>query len=120
MILADTSLWIDHFRRGNAALRELLESDEVVMHPFVIGELACGSLKNRYEILDLLARLPQATIADHGEVMNLVESKRLYNKGIGWIDAHLLASALLADIALLTLDKPLLEVAGSLGIRASL
>jgi predicted nucleic acid-binding protein len=120
MILVDTSFWVDHFRRGNDILRRLLESNEVMTHPFVLGELACGSLKNRSEILGLLSKLPQASTAEHGEVMNLVETKKLYAAGIGWMDAHLIASALLANVALLTLDKPLRQIAEALGIGASL
>jgi predicted nucleic acid-binding protein len=119
MILVDTSFWIDHFRRGNDALRALLESGDVMSHPFVVGELACGALRNRSGILELLARLPQASVAEPGEVMRLVESKKLYTAGVGWIDAHLIASALLTGVGILTLDKPLLKAASALGIAAS-
>ena len=89
MILVDTSVWIDHFRNGNAELGELLTSSEVMIHPFIIGELACGSMKNRKEILGLLNELPRADIAEHQEVLKLIEDRRLYGKGIGLIDAHL-------------------------------
>ena len=117
MILIDTSVWIDHLRRGNPRVRELLESGEVVVHPFVRGELACGNMKNRKEILTLLDQLPEATVAEQTEVLTLVESKRLYGRGIGWVDAHLLASALLSGARLLTLDKALGGAASGLGVR---
>jgi predicted nucleic acid-binding protein len=107
VILVDTSVWVDHLRDGNAHLRELLNGGEVLTHPFIIGELACGSLKDREQILWFLGKLPTAVVAEHEEVMRLVESKKLFSAGIGWIDAHLIASALLARAGLLTLDKRL-------------
>ena len=110
MILVDTSVWIDHFRNGNAELKELLISNEVMVHPFIIGELACGSIKNRNEILSLLNELPRTVIAEHHEVLRLLEERKLYGKGIGLIDAHLVASALLSKVRLLTMDKPLEKV----------
>ena len=116
MTLVDTSVWIAHFRAGAPELRTLLENDQVLTHPFVIGELACGSLRNRDEILDLLERLPQAQFADHHEVMALVASRRLYGHGIGWIDAHLLSAALLSRVGLWTFDRSLAKVAGALGL----
>ena len=110
MILVDTSVWIDHFRNGNAQLGELLISSEVMIHPFIIGELACGSIKNRKEILGLLNELPCADIAEHQEVLKLIEDRKLYGKGIGLIDAHLIASALISKVRLLTMDKTLEKV----------
>jgi predicted nucleic acid-binding protein len=110
MILVDTSVWIDHFRNGNAELKELLISNEVMVHPFIIGELACGSIKNRNEILSLLNELPRTVIAEHQEVLRLIEERKLYGKGIGLIDAHLVASALLSKVRLLTMDTPLKRV----------
>jgi len=107
MILVDTSVWVDHFRKGNAHLRELLSSNEVMTHPFVIGELACGGIRNRAEILGLLNELPMARVAEHREVMGMIETRRLLGKGIGLIDAHLIASALLTQVELLTMDKVL-------------
>ncbi len=118
MILADTSVWIDHFRRGNARLRALLQEDQVSTHPFVIGELACGTLRHSEEILSLLAALPEARVAEHNEVMALVDERHLYGSGIGWVDAHLLASALLSHFGLWTLDRPLMRVVARLGIPA--
>jgi len=116
MTLVDTSVWIQHFRSGSRRLKTLLEDGEVVTHPFVIGELACGNLGNRAEILDLLGRLPQTPTAEHHEVMALVAGRRLYGRGIGWVDAHLLAAALLVDSGLWTLDRPLATVAAALGV----
>lgn len=109
MILVDTSVWIDHFRRGNRELVEALEREDVLTHPLVIGELACGDLKNRAEVLHLLAALPVAPIATDDEALLLIEKRRLMGRGIGYIDVHLLASvALSADARLWTLDKRLL------------
>jgi len=116
MILVDTSIWIGHLRKGSDLLSHLLEQERVLMHPFIIGELACGSMANRREILGLLETLPATGIARHAEVLHLVEGKRLYGQGIGWIDAHLLAAALLAHSFLWTADQRLRRVAESLGI----
>jgi predicted nucleic acid-binding protein len=107
MTLVDTSVWIDHFRNGNEKLKDLLVNNEVMAHPFIIGELACGTFKNRAEILALLGKLPSAVVAEHQEVLRLIEAKKLYGRGIGLIHAHLLASSLLAKAELLTLDGPL-------------
>ena len=107
MILVDTSVWIDHLKRGNARLRALLQEGEVICHPAVVGELACGNLKNRLVILKLLSALPTAQEASHTEVLHFLESNRLYGLGLSWIDAHLLASALLTDCTIWTLDKAL-------------
>ena len=111
MTLVDTSVWVDHFRKDNLTLKELLVNAQVLLHPFVIGELACGNLRNRAEILHLLFELPQCVVAEQHEVLKLVEAKRLYGLGIGWIDAHLVASALLSNVTILTYDKALLEAA---------
>jgi predicted nucleic acid-binding protein len=116
VILADTSVWVDHFRRGNTRLGPLLADGEVLCHPFVVGELACGFLTDRAEILSLLETLPKAPVADHPEVMRLIDSRRLYGKGLGWIDMHLLASAMLSRTPLWTLDKRLSRVARAMGV----
>ncbi len=89
-----------------------------MIHPFVIGELACGDLEDRDEILGLLSRLPSAVVADHDEVLGLVERRGLFGRGIGWIDMHLLASALLTGVVLWTHDRRLSEVAGEVGVAA--
>ena len=116
MILVDTSVWVDHLRTGNRKLQSLLEDAEVLVHPFVIGELACGILRNREEVLTLLQALPEAQGAQHEEVMRVVERERLHGRGIGWIDAHLLASARLSSAALWTLDRRLSEIASALAL----
>ena len=116
MTLVDTSVWIDHLRAGNRMLRSLLEGGEVLAHPFVVGELACGTLRNRDEILTLLQALPEAQVAEHEEVMRMVERQRLHGQGIGWIDAHLLASARLSRAALWTLDRRLSKIAAPLNL----
>jgi predicted nucleic acid-binding protein len=116
VILVDTSVWINHLRAGNARLAALLEDALVVTHPFVIGELACGQLRNREEILALLHVLPSAEVASHDEVLGFVERHRLYGRAIGWIDAHLLASARISSVTLWTFDGPLHQIARSLGV----
>ena len=118
MILVDTSVWVDHLRNGNDQLKDWLNNNEVIVHPFVIGELACGSIKNRREVLSLLSELPEAIVADHDEVLSFVDNNRLFATGIGWIDAHLIASALLSKSRLMTLDKPLSKIASVLGLHA--
>lgn len=107
MLLVDTSVWIDHFRQHDARLGDALEAGEVLTHPFVIGELACGNFKRREAVIGLLEQLPSATAAEHEEVLQLVESERLHGTGIGWMDAHLLASALLSGSELWTKDAAL-------------
>jgi predicted nucleic acid-binding protein len=117
MILVDTSVWIDHLRRGVSALAGILEQGSVLMHPFILGELACGNLKNRAELLRLLQDLPRAQAATDAEVLDLIERRALMGRGIGYIDAHLLASAVLTDTApLWTRDKLLNQVAQELNI----
>jgi len=114
--LVDTSVWVDHLHDGEPDLAQLLDRGEVLCHPFVIGELACGSMKNRTEILGLLAALPEADVADHNEVLHLVNEHELMGKGLGWIDVHLMASALLSGCALWTRDKAVLSAALAVGI----
>ncbi|MAE69282.1 MAG: VapC toxin family PIN domain ribonuclease [Gemmatimonadetes bacterium] len=114
MILVDTSVWIDHLRLGEEELERLLGEGRVLSHPFVIGELACGNLRNRAEILGLLSALPTASTASHAEVLRLVDDRVLAGKGLGWIDVHLLASALVTKCPLWTKDKALRAAAGAL------
>jgi hypothetical protein len=114
--LVDTSVWVDHFRRGNAVLTRLLAAEEVALHPFVLGEIAAGNLKDRTQTLACLGCLPQAPVAGENEVRHLLESRRLWGRGLGWVDLHLLASAALAGMRLLTIDRALAEAAGLLGI----
>ena len=116
MVLVDTSVWVVHLRRGGIGLEPLLNEGHVVCHPFIVGELACGNLKNRAELLSLLQALPVATPADHKEVMQFIESHSLMGKGLGYIDMHLLASAILSRVPLWTLDKRLKQVSLELGV----
>ena len=107
MILVDTSVWIDHFRRGSQPLRELLGEMRVAVHPYVMGELACGRLEKRREILALLGALPETSVVSQTEFLHFVERHFLPGSGIGFIDAHLLASAELMKIQLWSFDKSL-------------
>ena len=116
MVLVDTSAWVTHLRYRNRALEALLNDGHVICHPFIVGELACGVLKNRVEILALLQSLPIATQIEHEEVMQFIENYHLMGKGLGYIDMHLLASALLTEVPLWILDKKLNEVSSKLGI----
>lgn len=116
MILVDTSVWIDHLRAGNPALGLLLTEGVVACHDFVIGELACGTMRKRNEILDLLTRLPVMPRARHTEALALVESWKLMGLGLGWIDVHILASALLGGAHLWTKDRSLSAAAVTLGL----
>ena len=116
MVLVDTSVWVDHLRNGRVGLADLLSEGVVACHPFVIGELACGGLKNRVEILSLLQALPASIVAKHEEVMSFIENHKLMNRGMGYIDVSLLASALLAGIPIWSLDKKLAETAERFGL----
>lgn len=115
-MLVDTSVWVDHFRQSDAALGALLIREEVECHPFIIGELACGSLHRRSEVLSLLQALPHVPVGGQSEVLAFVERHRLMARGIGWIDAHLLASASLAGSLLWTRDRRLSEIARTLDL----
>lgn len=117
LFLADSGIWIDHLRSGDTGMRGALMAGRILGHPFVTGEVAMGSLKDRGEVLTLLRRLPQAKTASDGEVLALVERRRLFSLGLGWVDAHLLASTLLTpDAGLWTRDRRLREAAERLGI----
>jgi predicted nucleic acid-binding protein len=116
MILADTSVWIEHFRHGEPVLSDRLSEGVVLMHPFVSGELACGHLKDRAEILSELHSLPQAKLASNDEVLKVIEARRLWGRGLGWIDAHLIASALLSNCVFWTFDVRLAKAASELGL----
>ena len=111
MILVDTSVWIGHFRSRNFELAHLLDNLSVAMHPFVLGELACGDFKTRPVVLPALEELPQPVLATQEEVLRLIEDRKLWGQGIGWVDAHLLASALLTNCRLWTLDARLARAA---------
>ena len=117
MVLVDTSVWIEHFRSGTIGLESSLDDGQVVCHPFIVGELACGNLRNRSHILSLFDTLPLAHLADHEEVMRFIETNRLMGKGLGYVDIHLLASAVLTSVPLWTLDQRLNKAAATLGIK---
>ena len=116
MVLVDTSVWIDHFRQNEPELAALLSEGDVLTHPFVIGELSCGSLRNRTVVLSNLAELPAAVPASHEEALGLMQDRKLWGRGIGWVDAHLLAAALLSGCALWTRDARLAEAAGAASV----
>lgn len=117
MILVDTSVWIDHLRAGDAELATLLNGSQVLMHPFVLGELACGNLRNRTEVLALVKDLPRAALATDEEVLFFIERHALMGRGIGYVDAHLLAAVTLGGgTRIWTRDKRLRTVADALAL----
>lgn len=121
MILADTSVWIDHLRQGDAILADMLEHGRVITHPFVIGELATRSLRQREVILHALRGLPRAVVAQDTEVLDLIERETLFGSGLGYVDVHLLASVRLTPGALLfTRDKRLHKAAERMSIAAKI
>ncbi len=121
MILADTSVWVDHLRASDKALAARLDAGMVLAHPFVIGELALGNLRQREIVLNALADLPHASVATDAEVLHFIERHALFGRGIGYIDAHLLAAAqLTAGTELWTNDKRLNGVAIQLGLAVTL
>ena len=118
MILVDTSVWVDHLRRSEPDLIDALDSGLVLMHPFVLGEIACGNLKRRTDVLSLMSALPQAAMATDNEALEFIDRRRLMGRGIGYIDVHLLASAVLTGTATLwTRDKRLSVVADDLALN---
>jgi predicted nucleic acid-binding protein len=119
MLLIDTSVWVDHFRRDNRTLSTLLLDGRVFCHPFIIGELACGNLKRRSETLSLLHKLPEAPLAGSADVLTLIDTHGLMGGGLGWVDVHLLSSALLAHTQLWTLDRQLARASSRLGLLAA-
>ena len=118
MVLVDTSVWVEHLRRGEPRLVELLGAGEVLCHPFIIGELACGHLRRRVEILSLLSALPSISEASHDEVLHFIERQKMQGKGLGLIDTHLLASCALTKTRLWTIDARLAGAAAQIGIGA--
>ncbi len=119
MIVVDASIWIDHFRRADPRLRAAMNREQTLMHPFVIGEIALGSIGQRQSVILMLRGQHKAPIATHDEVLDLIERERLHGLGIGYVDAHLLASARLANATLWTRDKRLDMAADRLGLRAA-
>jgi hypothetical protein len=117
VILADTSVWVDHLRKGDARLSSALERSVVFMHPFVVGELASGRMLNRGEVLQLLRSLPPAPVASDEEALRYIDDRELMGRGIGYVDVHLLAStALGGDLRLWSRARRLAEVASDLGL----
>ena len=116
MILVDTSVWVDHLRNGLPLLANLLQEGEVLIHPWVIGEIACGNLRNRNQVLELLQGLPAAVVASDSEVLLLIERSNLMGRGIGYVDAHLLAAAKLSRCGLWTQDRRLAVLAQEQGL----
>ncbi len=116
MVLVDTSVWVDYFRKGQVKLESLLMEGKVLSHPDIVGELACGNLENRKAVLTILQDLPQTPVVSALELLYFLEEHRIFGKGIGWTDAQLLASAKLAGVALWTLDRKLKNVAAKLGL----
>ena len=114
MVLVDTSIWVTHLRQGNRQLEKLLIDAEVMCHPFIIGELACGNLKNRTEIISLLYSLPMAPTIEFDELLFFIDQNQLMGKGVGFIDVHLLASAQMTALSLWTSDKRLKSAADQL------
>jgi predicted nucleic acid-binding protein len=115
MILVDTSVWVDHFHQSDEKLKELLLSNQVCIHPFILGELSCGNIRNRKEVLSLLRTLKSIDLVLDEEVLILIEERKLFGKGLGFIDIHLLASAMIHHVPIWTRDKSLRLVAGQLG-----
>jgi len=111
MILVDTSVWIDHLRRGNDLFSEFLNQNRVATHPLVLGELSLGNISKRGTVLGLIRNLPVVKEATHEEVLMFIEENRMWSKGIGYFDAHILCASLIESIPLWTLDKRLEKVA---------
>ncbi len=116
MVLVDTSVWIDHLRRTSSKLTDLLEDGDVAIHPFVVGELACGNLKNRSEVLSLLHALPESPRVEDSEILFFIDRHSLSGRGLGLIDIHLLAASQMGELPLWTRDKRLQAAAESIGI----
>jgi len=116
MVLVDTSIWINHFRRSIRALGVQLENSLVLCHPYIVGELACGTLRRREETLQWLQLLPRAPVAEDDEVLEMIDTLELWGTGLGWVDVHLVAAARLASVRLWTADRRLVGVCRDLGI----
>ena len=119
MVLVDTSVWVSHLQEGNKELETLLNNGDVMCHPFIVGELACGTIKNRAEILSLLQLLPMAIHVENEEVFHFIETNSLMGKGLGHVDMHLSASAVLSGVPIWTLDKSFAKMNAMLNISYS-
>jgi predicted nucleic acid-binding protein len=117
MVLVDTSVWVLHLRDGNAELINLLNDGSVLCHSLIVGELACGNLKDRSTILSFLQLLPMSIEAEHEEVLSFIENNRLMGKGMGYMDVHLITSAVLTGVPIWTLDKKLAQAADRLHVK---
>ena len=118
MILADTSVWVDHLRQSDTQLRAALEANQIYIHPIVVGELACGNLRNRATLAHLQL-LPHATVATHDEALAMIEQHKLMGRDVGFVDVHLLASAKLSKASLWTRDLRLAAIAAEFGLGAA-
>ena len=116
MVLVDTSIWVSHLRHGNSRLQKLLEEGGVASHPFIIGELACGNISNRTEILSLMQSLPMLDAIEPEELLLFIEHHKVMGAGLGFVDVHLMAAALLAGIPLWTQDKKFKQACSRLSI----
>ena len=119
MVLVDTSVWVSHLRHSNTSLQKLLNESRVVSHPLIIGELACGNIRNRTEIISLLQSLPMLDVVEHEELLLFIEHNKLMGTGLGFVDVHLLAATILAGIPLWTQDKKLKQACSRLSINFS-
>ncbi len=117
MVLVDTSVWVSHLRYGNDELVNLLNDGGVLCHPLIVGELACGNFKDRAVILSYLQLLPMSIEAEHHEVLSFIDNNRLMRKGMGYVDVHLITSAVLTGVPFWTLDKKLSQAVDSLYIK---
>lgn len=117
MVLVDTSVWISHLWEGSAELADLLNNGKVLCHPFIVCEFACGNLKDRAVILSYLELLPMSIVAEHEEVLSFIENNHLMGKGLGYVDGHLITSAVLTSVSVWTLDKKLAQTADNLHIK---
>jgi len=117
MVIVDTSVWVENLRTGNDQLEELLIEAEVICHEFIIGELACGNLRNRGEILGLLKALPVSPTVGHLEFLHFIDEQQLMGRGIGFVDVHLLASAQLSGVPIWTVDRKLAEISKALSLQ---
>ncbi|HEX2959439.1 MAG TPA: PIN domain-containing protein [Chitinispirillaceae bacterium] len=117
MVIVDTSIWVDHLSKGCSELEVLLHNNEVTLHPYVIGELACGSIRNRKLILSFLTALPSVPILTHSEYFAFIDNNKLMGIGLGFVDIHILGSALLSETKVFTRDKALLQASEKLRLR---
>ena len=120
MILADTSIWVDHFKKRDRKILDILEQRQILTHPFVIGEIMLGQFADRLLIRELFLNLESSAIASQIEILKFIEAEKLFGRGVGLIDVHLLASARLSSAKLLTHDKRLHEVASELRLTSDI